>query len=248
MNPSASAAWNRVLRAWPHNECEAAVLVVVVYLVTWVLGKRLPAHWRFALWFVVFLRLAMPGAPPLPWGVFPAAGCAGPGNSVTGRKSPSMNPPRAQSIASKPPSPHGHPPPPIRQRRLPEAPTGPVAETWFPSWSVCLGLFWGGGFLFLMGRRIWLGVRLARQRRTWRPVGRSVASSEFFRASARIRAADPAGEIALRPRPTGAGPGRLPAAVHPSARGMATRFSPEEKRLILASRIGPCAVAWDVLH
>ena len=51
-------------------DCEAAVLALVVFLVTLALGKRLPARWRFGLWLVVFVRLALPMTPVAPWSVF----------------------------------------------------------------------------------------------------------------------------------------------------------------------------------
>src|ERR1700683_3337923 len=49
---------------------QAAILAVLVLLVTGILRNRLPARWRFALWLVVFIRLALPITPSAPWSLF----------------------------------------------------------------------------------------------------------------------------------------------------------------------------------
>jgi beta-lactamase regulating signal transducer with metallopeptidase domain len=70
VNLSAAAVLEQGLTWLARAGCEAAVLAAAVFLVTLALGKRLPARWRFALWLVVFVRLALPITPAAPWSVF----------------------------------------------------------------------------------------------------------------------------------------------------------------------------------
>ena len=39
---------------------QAAVLIVLVLAARWVFGRRLKPQWRFGLWFLVVIRLALP--------------------------------------------------------------------------------------------------------------------------------------------------------------------------------------------
>lgn len=48
---------------------QVAVLAALVLLVHWAAGRRLAARWRHAMWLLVLARLAMPVAPPAPWGL-----------------------------------------------------------------------------------------------------------------------------------------------------------------------------------
>jgi beta-lactamase regulating signal transducer with metallopeptidase domain/cytochrome oxidase Cu insertion factor (SCO1/SenC/PrrC family) len=50
----------RFLAMLGRNSVEAGVLVLVVLLAQWVLGKRLGPRWRSALWLLVMLRLLLP--------------------------------------------------------------------------------------------------------------------------------------------------------------------------------------------
>ena len=242
MNPFASLLSEQNLTRLAYNECEAAVLVVVVYLVTWVLGKRLPAHWRFALWFVVFFRLAMPGALPLPWGVFPAPPAPAPEIRTV-----AVNEPVAPPVDSGPPPSQEFVDPPSSSPSLPasEAPAPPVSETWFPSWTTWLALFWSAGFLLLLVRRMWLEVRLARMRRAWRPVN-DLALKEFLLGFRKFGL--PTAPVKLFFVPDLQAPALVgflrPCILLPE--DMATRFSPEEKCLILLHELVH-ARSWDVL-
>jgi bla regulator protein BlaR1 len=53
-----------------HASWQAAVLGVAVLLLCRLLGKSLQPRWRFALWLVVFARLALPIVPSSPWSLF----------------------------------------------------------------------------------------------------------------------------------------------------------------------------------
>jgi beta-lactamase regulating signal transducer with metallopeptidase domain len=49
---------------------QAAVLILLVLGAQWVLGRRLPPRWRYALWLLVAARLALPWTVPSPLSVF----------------------------------------------------------------------------------------------------------------------------------------------------------------------------------
>lgn len=49
---------------------QAAVLVLLVLAIQWVLRRQLSARWRYNLWLIVLLRLALPVTPPAPWSMF----------------------------------------------------------------------------------------------------------------------------------------------------------------------------------
>src|SRR6185503_3461828 len=49
---------------------QAAALGLVVVLLLWCLGERLPPRWRFLLWGVVLTRLLFVATPASPWSVF----------------------------------------------------------------------------------------------------------------------------------------------------------------------------------
>src|SRR2546428_68820 len=53
-----------------HAAWQAALLAAAVLLLTRLMGRRLDPRWRFALWLVVFARLAVPVLPAAPWSVF----------------------------------------------------------------------------------------------------------------------------------------------------------------------------------
>jgi beta-lactamase regulating signal transducer with metallopeptidase domain len=59
-----------VLVRLAHAGWQAAVLGLLVFLVSWALRGRLEARWRYCLWLVVLARLALPVAPPAPWSLF----------------------------------------------------------------------------------------------------------------------------------------------------------------------------------
>ncbi len=53
-----------------HAAWQAGLLALIVLALGWLLLGRLHARWRFALWMVVFARLALPILPAAPWSLF----------------------------------------------------------------------------------------------------------------------------------------------------------------------------------
>src|SRR6267142_1118899 len=49
---------------------QASLLGLLVLGITWLLGGRVGPRWRFALWLIVFARLALPVLPSAPWSVY----------------------------------------------------------------------------------------------------------------------------------------------------------------------------------
>src|SRR5262245_18521317 len=49
---------------------EGAVLALLVVGVQLLLRKKLPAHWSFALWWLVIVRLVLPATIPTRWSPF----------------------------------------------------------------------------------------------------------------------------------------------------------------------------------
>src|SRR5437762_1955183 len=49
---------------------QGAILIVLVLAVQWICGGRLPPRWRYALWLLVLLRLALPWTIPSPVSLF----------------------------------------------------------------------------------------------------------------------------------------------------------------------------------
>ncbi len=67
-------AFNRILEAglaWAgKTSLEATALIALVVVIQLVFRRSLPPRWRYALWLLVLLRLALPAAPASPWSVF----------------------------------------------------------------------------------------------------------------------------------------------------------------------------------
>jgi bla regulator protein BlaR1 len=49
---------------------QAALLILLVLAVQWLFGSRLQPRWRYALWLLVLLRLALPWTIPCPVSLF----------------------------------------------------------------------------------------------------------------------------------------------------------------------------------
>lgn len=55
-----------------HSSWQAAVLAGVVLLLQWLFGNRLSFGWRYSLWLIVVVRLALPLTPASRWSIFNA--------------------------------------------------------------------------------------------------------------------------------------------------------------------------------
>jgi beta-lactamase regulating signal transducer with metallopeptidase domain len=70
MNSVSLDALTPVLLILLHASWQAGVMAVIVLAITRCLRARLSANWRFALWLVVFARLATPWIPSSPWSLY----------------------------------------------------------------------------------------------------------------------------------------------------------------------------------
>jgi beta-lactamase regulating signal transducer with metallopeptidase domain len=70
MNPIWLDGLALFLRPLLHATWQGGVLALVVLAATYCLGDRLRPNWRFALWLVVFARLATPWVPASPWSLY----------------------------------------------------------------------------------------------------------------------------------------------------------------------------------
>ena len=70
MNPIWLDGLAAALRPLMHATWQGGVLALVVLVAIRCLGTRLRASWRFALWLVVFARLATPWIPLAPWSLY----------------------------------------------------------------------------------------------------------------------------------------------------------------------------------
>ena len=70
------AAW-----AW-RASWEGAALAVIVAILLWLLGGRISPAWRFALWALVLIRLAMPAVVGVNWKWFAATAPPSSGHAI----------------------------------------------------------------------------------------------------------------------------------------------------------------------
>ena len=49
---------------------QASILIVLILAAQWCCGRRLQPRWRYALWLLVLLRLALPWTIPSPASLF----------------------------------------------------------------------------------------------------------------------------------------------------------------------------------
>ncbi len=63
--------WVLTLTGWVQRaSLQAALLVLLIFIVQWVLRDRLTPRWRYALWMIVLARLALPWTPSSPLSIF----------------------------------------------------------------------------------------------------------------------------------------------------------------------------------
>ena len=149
---------------------QAAVLAVVVVVLGLLLGDRLSARWRCALWLIVVGRLLMPVAPESPLSLFNcfpvdlrATGDDAPGGSVA------VVPAALPSAWQPAPTPPGLDDVPVPSTTVVE-PAGPVSEDRGPSTWQIASLAWLVGVVVVAVRFAAMLVRLRRLLRRCRPV------------------------------------------------------------------------------
>jgi beta-lactamase regulating signal transducer with metallopeptidase domain len=141
--------------------CQAAVLILLVLAVQWAFGRRLSPRWRYGLWLLVVVRLALPWTMPSSVSVFnllnlPNASAAVAKLSATPKAQGSLAPSAAVVPAA-------------RHR---EAAAGTPATT-APGFSVSLShllMVWAAGAVALAACLVFTHYRLARRVTPCRPL------------------------------------------------------------------------------
>lgn len=166
---------------------QAACLAAIVGFVLWILKKQLAPRWRFAVWSLVFVRLALPVTPASPMSVFGIWSEVRRTAALTEKPtSPAELPAIVSSlpIAEESAAPAGK----VDSRLIPFSPhpTIPMADAgvsaanadidakvaraarW--SWMKMASAVWLSGVVILLLRRGLQQWRLSRQVRLWSPV------------------------------------------------------------------------------
>jgi beta-lactamase regulating signal transducer with metallopeptidase domain/5-hydroxyisourate hydrolase-like protein (transthyretin family) len=236
MNPTAFSWLEAALLCIVHAGWQAAVLGVAVLAVCRLLGSSLQPRWRFALWLVVFARLAFLVVPTSPWSLFRLVPFPQEESAVEAPADGTPQDPEIQPSDSSPvqpmpslssPAVEAPPQPPDEEER-------PTAGETKPMFSplACLALIWLAGVLLLVGRRSWLAIRLARQRRSWQQVAEPRIRQVFAECRLELRLVWPV-ELLLAPdlpSPATGGVWR-PYIVLPAK--LVSSFSNEEWRMLL---------------
>jgi len=218
-----------------HASWQAAVLGLAVLAVCWLLGPTLQPRWRFALWLVVFARLAMPIVPASPWSLFQIGQLL--------RAEPAIESSANEPLPDREIQPINHSPAqpmPILaspggestvQQLEEERPTEEAIEPRLSA-GACLALIWLAGIFLLVGRRSWLAVLLARQKRFWRQVAEPRILQVFKECRQELSLVWPV-ELLAAPGLTGPATGGVlrPYIVLPEK--LILSFSSEELRLLL---------------
>jgi beta-lactamase regulating signal transducer with metallopeptidase domain/protocatechuate 3,4-dioxygenase beta subunit len=235
MNTTAFSLLEAALTYIVHAGWQAAVLGVAVLLACRLLGKSLQPRWRFALWLVVFARLALPVVPASPWSLFRFAALPrgesaveAPANGPQDRETRSLAEPLVQPMPNLlSPAVEASPQPLDEEVR----PSGGDPEPTLSA-RACLALVWFAGVLLLAGHRSWLAIQLARQRRSWRPVSDRRILQVFEACRRELGLVWPV-EVFLDPGLAGPATGGLwrPCIVLPTK--LVSSFSNEELRLVL---------------
>lgn len=157
-----SSSLDLVLAAVTRASWQAGGLTLAVLVLGVVLGKQLSAGIRYALWLVVFARLALPVVPTLPWSVpqllpQPTAPLTVVQPLVSEEVAPIALPPARRESSVPMPLVPGESP--VQQDAVPP-------ETPLPR----LALAWLIGATLLASRLVWQLRRLNRQSQTWQPI------------------------------------------------------------------------------
>jgi beta-lactamase regulating signal transducer with metallopeptidase domain/5-hydroxyisourate hydrolase-like protein (transthyretin family) len=236
MNTSVFSLLEIALMSIVHAGWQAAVLGAVVFIVCRLLGKSLQPRWRFALWLIVFARLALPVVPTASWSLFQFAPFTQGEPAIealaNGLRQDQEIPPHADSSI---------PPAPSRFSPAVEATPQSIGEEERPtleraepmlSVSACLALIWLAGVLLLAGRRSWLALRLARQIQSWQQISEARIRQVFKDCRLELNLVWPV-KLLLAPDRTGPATGGVwrPYIVLPGQ--LVSSFTNEELRLLL---------------
>jgi beta-lactamase regulating signal transducer with metallopeptidase domain len=147
---------------------KGTVLILLVGALLWMARERIPARWRYALWLVVLVRLAIPVAPASSVSLFNLL------DSPAGR---------ITAVELRRPVPEG-----VALPRIHAAPH--TAELWWPGGEVTrlarmVGWIWLSGFALLALRLAGASIQLHRQLRRERPPVIAPAVVQLLRACGR---------------------------------------------------------------
>ena len=184
MNPHLTSFFDSLLRAsW-----QAAILALLVLVAEFCLRQRLDGRWRYLLWLLVLVRLALPFSPPSPASLFnyvrlDAAAAPTP---LSPPRSAATAPPfeLMQNFDAAPPSPKAAAGPPIlpspAQPAIPRPNPEPThARFKLPDWPVLCALIWAAGAAGLMLRLTAQNARFYRRLQRGQPIA-SPPTLELF--------------------------------------------------------------------
>ncbi|MBE7499629.1 MAG: redoxin domain-containing protein [Verrucomicrobiales bacterium] len=236
------------------SSAQASVLVLVVLAVQGLCGRRLPARWRHALWWLVVIRLVLPLAPAsglslFNWAGWRPAAPARPAQDPAVREAilPAMSSgpaaPRIEfSTSDLPRSPVAGPAefgPGVQGsgagERAAEVAVGdrpsPTRPTTGPGWPTWLGWLWGAGVVALAGRLGYTMIRLRRALAEARPLvdGEALCVLEESRALLGVRRRPPVLETPAVSSPALCGLWRPRLLLPP---GLVGKFTSAELRLV----------------
>ncbi len=151
---------------------QSAVLAATIGAVVWIFGERLQPRFRYLLWCVVLLRLALPILPSMPWGVWSDRQQPSDVFSVAEKEWLPSTPIffESQSIDVAPMiEPQPLPPPGTASSR---ARLGPdwLRHVLEENWKAIILAVWLAGVAVLAIRYVYDEIRLFRRSRYWKPV------------------------------------------------------------------------------
>ncbi|HEV3384682.1 MAG TPA: M56 family metallopeptidase, partial [Gemmata sp.] len=168
-----------ILTGLVHASWQASILALIVIVVSLVMRERLEPRWRFCLWLLVLVRLALPVIPSAPWSVFQLMKTA-PEVQITNRQPdsdtviPSVQSIVPNAISETPiatPEPIAEASTHLGSPVYREVEPAPIALDPSPvTLEVWLAIAWLTGLFVVLFRFGWSSVLLLCERRSWREI------------------------------------------------------------------------------
>ena len=221
---------------------QAGLLAAIVLVITWFMGTRLHPRWRFALWVIVFVRLAAPVLPAAPWSAFRLVSGFAPPQAAEFFGSSSAMPSRLTVVQTADRSDgfdHAHfvaGTETLSDEKSAGSQSDAAARMLAPSartlsWARLAALVWIAGVVVLSLRFAASFIDLHRRQRHWQPITDSQALAVLQRCSSELRLAR---RISLYCTPDELGPATCgilrPRIILPQ--GLLDRLSSAELRLV----------------
>lgn len=162
---TALVQWTSMAGWVARTSAEGSIIALAILLVHTLGRKRLPAQWRYAMWWILLIRLMLPWTPESPVSLFNALPDV-PVRVASVEMGPATPPPMHTAVLPAPPSPAGN------TLSVEKAAIEPLPAAQSPgeaipamTWTNLAGMLWLAGailFLFLVGLqtgRFWLRVR-----------------------------------------------------------------------------------------